>query len=104
MSILLQFLVREPDYNCHQYHRNSCTLPFCWTFYVSILDEFIYKVPLKSNAEIVDLSYFGPTFSRENKVQRVLSTIFSMTWISAYLLKFPYNNFGTMIISKIRVA
>ena len=59
---------------------------------------------LKSNAEIVGLSYFGPIFSRENKVQRVLSTIFSMMWIPAYLLKLPYNNFDHMILSKIRVA
>ena len=28
----------------------GCTLPFCWTFYVSILDVFIYKVLLKSIA------------------------------------------------------
>ena len=31
----------------------GCTLPFCWTFYISILGEFIYKLQLKSNAEIV---------------------------------------------------
>ena len=77
---------------------------YCWTFYVSILEEFIYKVPLKSNAEIVDLPYFGPTFSRANKVQHVLSTIFSMIWIPVCLLKLPYNNFDHNTISKIRVA
>ena len=31
----------------------GCTLPFCRTFYISILGEFVYKLPLKSNAEIV---------------------------------------------------
>ena len=31
----------------------GCTLPFCWIFYVSILGEYIYKLPLKSNAGIV---------------------------------------------------
>ena len=31
----------------------GCTLPFCWTFYISILGEYIYKLPLKSNAGIV---------------------------------------------------
>ena len=50
------------------------------------------------------LSYFDPTFSSENKSSTwefvissvdndLLSTIFSMILIPAYLFKFPYNNF-----------
>ena len=100
---------------------HGCTLPLCWTVYVSFLGEFIYKVSLKCNAEIVvsfdvliytmvDLSYFRPTFPREKKVNPenllfyLLPTTFSMIWIPACLIKLSYNNFDHMTISKISVT
>ena len=97
----------------------GCTLCFCWSFYISILDEFMYKLQLKSNAEIIvffdvitqqkiylvliQLFQVKTKFSVRTLSFHLLimiSTIFLRIRIPAYLLKFPYSDFDHSTISK----
>ena len=97
----------------------GCTLCFRWSFYISILGEFMYKLQLKGNVEtivffhvitqqkiylvLIQLFQVKTKFSVRTLLFHLLimiSTIFLRIWIPAYLLKFPYNDFDHSTISK----